>query len=117
MNFSLIEFKTFDFFSPFFDVPTQTLNPKWDDASLPTLQVQANSARRLKLHQLCFAAFDYDAASSDDAIGLAYLPLKDYIQDGYPAISEWKDFNLDLSQGGLPAGQLKGQMQIFWRKV
>jgi Ca2+-dependent lipid-binding protein len=93
-----------------------TLNPRWEDEQVPVLRLQVNSARRLRQHHLLFAVYDYDAASADDSIGCAALPLGDVVMDGYPSFGEWRDFKLDLTAGGLRAGQLRGQIQVCWQK-
>ncbi|KDO29986.1 hypothetical protein SPRG_05175 [Saprolegnia parasitica CBS 223.65] len=83
-----------------------TVNPSWSDDVMPTLKIKARLHELEKVH-LVLVLMDYDATSTDDALGEVVLCLADlYAQDAGVA------FERQVVKNGVGAGTLRGTVTV-----
>jgi len=107
-----------EFYSPFIvgnrvctGVIKQTLNPKWPDKEVHPLPLTLNRKQRLQDTVIFVRVFDWDIASAADLLCASVLHLRHGLE------GKESKFTLELSKSGLPAGVLKGTMQIKWNET
>ncbi|OQS02462.1 phosphatidylinositol-3,4,5-trisphosphate 5-phosphatase [Thraustotheca clavata] len=83
------------------------VNPVWTDDQIPTLKIKARLNELGKVH-LVLVLMDYDAASSDDALGQVVLCMEEFYAEDGGGVA----FERPVVQNGVPSGTLRGKITI-----
>eukprot|EP00457_Paulinella_chromatophora_P002789 gb/GEZN01002794.1/.p1 GENE.gb/GEZN01002794.1/~~gb/GEZN01002794.1/.p1 ORF type:complete len:647 (-),score=125.45 gb/GEZN01002794.1/:418-2331(-) len=92
-------------------VKKRQLAPQWADDEIPLIRLTTNHTPRLVTSFLFCRVFDHNVGEANSLLCTGVLPLG-------PAISgNLVPFKIVLTSGGLPEGELEGNMQLSWEKT